>query len=116
MLTYQDYLSHMLSSGDKCAFIGTAVREHMSSELYKTAMLCDRYYHLENPTIMRYQKLLYTMAGRAIPDNWSPNNKIPSNWYYYFTTQAVGHLLSNGVFFENEDTKKDNTEFIYLDK
>lgn len=104
-MTYQDYLSHMASSGDVCAFIGTAVREHMSSELYKTAMLCDRYYHLENPTIMRYQKLLYTMAGRAIPDNWSPNNKIPSNWYYYFTTQAVGHLLGNGVFFENEETR-----------
>ena len=106
MVTYQDYLKHMSKSGDVCDFMEAAVREHMSSELYKTAMICDRYYHLENPTIMRYQKLITTMSGRAVPDNWSPNNKIPSNWYYYFTTQAVGHLLANGVFFENDGARQ----------
>jgi len=105
MLTYQDYLNRIAEGGDIAGFIEEAVRDHQSSELYKTAVLCDRYYHLENPTIMRYQKLMHTMAGYAVPDNWSPNNKIPSNWYYYFTTQAVGHLLANGVFFEKPDTR-----------
>lgn len=104
-MTYQDYLSHMASSGDVCAFIESAVRSHISSEIYKTAVTADRYYHMENPTIMKYQKLLYSLSGRALPDNWSPNNKIVSNWYFYFTTQAVGHLLGNGVFFENPDTR-----------
>jgi SPP1 family phage portal protein len=39
-----------------------------------------------------------------VPDVWSANNKIASNWYYIFTTQAVQYLLGNGVSFKNDDT------------
>lgn len=74
--------------------------------MYRTAVLANEYYHLNNPTIMRYQKLFHTLAGRALPDNFSPNNKIPSNWYFYFITQAVQHLLSNGVYFGDKGTKE----------
>ncbi|MBQ4353607.1 MAG: phage portal protein [Clostridia bacterium] len=102
MLSYNDYLA----GTDTPAFVEQAVEEHRASELYKTAVLADRYYHLENPTIMRYQKVLANLAGRAVADSWSPNNKVPSNWFFYFTSQAVGHLLGNGVFFEKESTKK----------
>lgn len=101
MLTYDDFLS----SESVEEFIEAAVLEHQVSKLYRDAILADRYYHLENPTILRYQKLLQTMAGYAIPDSWSPNNKVPSNWYYYFTQQAVGHLLANGVFFDDMSVK-----------
>lgn len=101
MLTYND----CIACENIADFIERAVREHQSSPLYKDALAADRYYHLENPTIMRYQKLLHTMAGRAVPDLWSPNNKVPSNWYYYFTSQAVGHLLANGVCFRDPATK-----------
>ncbi len=105
MYTYQDWLD-AVRQGETKDFILKAVSAHRISNEYKTADLADRYYHLENPTIMRYQKMIETMAGRAVPDRWSPNNKIPSNWYFYFVTQAIGHLLSNGVYFEKEETKK----------
>ena len=105
MYTYQDWLS-AVSKGETKDFILNAVSAHRNSAAYRTAVLANRYYHLENPTIMRYQKMIETMAGRAVPDRWSPNNKIPSNWYFYFVTQAIGHLLSNGVYFEQDSTKE----------
>lgn len=87
-------------------FIRQAVNAHRASPLYNTAVLANEYYHLNNPTIMRYQKLVHTLAGRVLPDQWSPNNKIPSNWYFYFITQAVQHLLSNGAYFADVGTKE----------
>lgn len=105
MHTYNDLLSCATES-DRRKFIKAAVDAHRASGLYRTAVNADRYYHLENPTIMRYHKLVRSLAGRAIDDDWSPNNKIPSNWYFYFITQAVGHLLSNGVYFGDDKTKE----------
>ena len=55
---------------------------------------------------MRYQKFVYDMYGRKVPDIWSPNNKIASNWYNYFTTQAVSYLLGNGVTFGKKEATK----------
>ena len=53
---------------------------------------------------MNYQKFLYNRMGQKVPDIWSANNKIASNWYYYFTTQAVQYLLGNGVTFKSKKT------------
>jgi hypothetical protein len=36
---------------------------------------------------------------------FSANHKIASNWFFYFTTQAVQYLLGNGVTFEDETAK-----------
>ena len=47
------------------------------------------------------------MYGQKVPDVWSPNNKIASNWYNYFTTQAVAYLLGNGVTFGKKKATKD---------
>ena len=104
MLTYQDWLD-AVAKGEIKDFIRNAVSAHRGSEGYRLASVADQYYRLENPTIMKYQKMVETMAGIAIPDRWAPNNKIPSNWYFYFVTQSIGHLLSNGVYFEKDDTK-----------
>ena len=86
-------------------FVLDAIREHKGSELYKTAYDAELYYKHKNPTIMRFQKWVYNMYGQKVPDIWSPNNKIASNWYNYFTTQAVSYLLGNGVTFKNEPNK-----------
>ena len=106
MLTYNDFAA--LGNDEKARrdFILRAVREHTASEEYKTAVDADEYYHLRNPTIMRFQRMVYNAYGQAVPDIWRPNHKVPSNWYQYFVTQAVGHLLSNGVFFGKPETKK----------
>ena len=86
-------------------FVLDAIREHKGSELYKTAYDAELYYKHQNPTIMRFQKFVYNSFGAKVPDIWSPNNKIASNWYNYFTTQAVSYLLGNGVTFKREANK-----------
>ena len=86
-------------------FVLAAIREHKGSDLYKTAYDAELYYKHQNPTIMRFQKWVYNQMGQKVPDIWSPNNKIASNWYNYFTTQAVSYLLGNGVTFKNEANK-----------
>ncbi len=105
ILTYNDLAALGDNEQERREFILRAIREHQSSALYKTAMDANEYYHLKNPTIMRLQKMIYNIYGKAVPDIWSPNHKVPSNWYGYFVTQAVGHLLSNGVYFEKPETK-----------
>lgn len=105
MLTYNDFAALGTDERARREFILRAVSEHVASEEYRVAVDADDYYHLENPTIMRFQRLVYDIYGKAVPDIWRPNHKIPSNWYLYFVTQAVGHLLANGVYFENEETK-----------
>lgn len=70
------------------------------------ARKAELYYRHENPTIMQAQKLLYDFMGRAVPDVYSANNKIPSRFYFYFVTQLVQFLLGNGVSFAQEGTKE----------
>ena len=86
-------------------FVLDAIKEHKGSELYRTAYDAELYYKHQNPTIMRFQKWVYNQMGQKVPDIWSPNNKIASNWYNYFTTQAVSYLLGNGVTFKSESNK-----------
>lgn len=86
-------------------FVLSAIGEHKASRDYIIASDADLYYKHQNPTIMRFQKFVYDQFGKAVPDIWSANNKIASNWYCYFTTQAVQYLLGNGVTFGNEKTK-----------
>ena len=87
-------------------FVLSAIREHKASKDYAIAADAELYYKHQNPTIMRFQKFVYNQFGQKVPDIWSPNNKIASNWYNYFTTQAVSYLLGNGVTFKTEANKK----------
>ena len=105
ILTYNDLLEIGENERDRMEFVLDAIREHKGSDLYKTAYDAELYYKHQNPTIMRYQKFVYNSFGAKVPDIWSPNNKIASNWYNYFTTQAVSYLLGNGVTFKTESNK-----------
>ena len=80
-------------------FILSAIRDHKASADYAIAADAELYYRHQNPTIMRFQKFVHNQFGQKVPDIWSANNKIASNWYNYFTTQAVSYLLGNGVTF-----------------
>lgn len=104
--TYQDLLDVGQVENDRMDFVLLAIREHKNSREYKLAEDAELYYKHQNPTIMRYQKFVYNQMGKAVPDIWSANNKIASNWYNYFTTQAVSYLLGNGVSFNDESTKE----------
>lgn len=105
MVTYQDYLQIGDSEQDRLDFVHKVIREHRNSPAYKTAKLGKDYLEHRNTTIMNYQKLLYTMSGQAVPDNFSANYKIPSNFFNRFITQETQYLLGNGVTWKNSETE-----------
>ena len=105
MRTYQDLIELQDNEDKRMEFVHEVIEEHKSSELYITAQIADEYDRKQNRTIVRYQKLLYDVTGKAIPDNISANYKITSGFFNRFTTQQVQFLLGNGVTWTNEDTK-----------
>lgn len=87
------------------SFILSAINEHRASDMYEIAKDAQAYASGKNATIMNYQKLLYTLTGKAVPDNYSANHKCASGFFKRFVTQEVAYLLGNGITFENEATK-----------
>lgn len=105
MKTYQDLLAVVNSDDQLKKFIISAINDHKSSEIVRWARIGDDYDKQQNTTIMRYRKLLYTMSGQAIPDSFSANHKLPSNYYNRFNVQENQYLLGNGVNFNEKSTK-----------
>lgn len=83
-------------------FIVGAIRDHEASDLYKTAVDAELYARQQNVTINRYRKLLYTITGEAVPDNFTANHKCASNFLRIFVEQENQFLLGNGVIFDDE--------------
>lgn len=104
MKTYQDYLK--INERQKMDFVRSVIDQHKGTELYKTAIIADEYYRQENRTIMQYRKLLYTITGKAVPDNYSANYKTASGYFGRFVTQQNQYLLGNGITWR-EDTTAD---------
>ncbi len=104
--TYQDLLSVGESEKDRMEFVLEAIREHRGSEAYQTARDAELYASGKNATIMSYQKLLYTLTGKAVPDNYSANHKCASGFFKRFVTQEAAYLLGNGISFEKDTTKE----------
>ena len=106
MKTYQDFLKKSGSEHDKKEFILEAINDHKQSGMYNLAADAEEYAHQRNSTIMNYQKLLYTVSGKAVPDNYSANYKLCSNFFDRFITQQNQYLLGNGVTLEKDENKK----------
>ena len=105
MYTYQDFLVEREKRDEELySWIRQAINAHVSSKEYKQAEIAEEYYKRCNVTIVEFQKLLYTVTGKAIPDNYSANFKLRSNFFNYFVTQMNQFLLSNGVTWGNEGT------------
>lgn len=98
MKTYQD----LQAAPDVKAFIMAAIAEHRGSRMYKIASDAELYDRKQNVTILAYQKLLYTLSGQAVPDNYSANFKIVSGFFNRFITQLNQYLLGNGVILKNK--------------
>lgn len=114
--TYQDLLAIGETEKDRMDFVLSAIQEHKQSEQYRVARDAELYYKHQNPTIMRFQKFVYNQFGKKVPDIWSPNNKIASNWYNYFVTQGVQYLLGNGVSFsDTEKITNEDGEIVFID-
>ena len=105
MKTYEDFLE-LTSEEDIQEFVREAINDHKTSKMYREAAVAYDYYRKRNVTITRYQKLLYTMSGEAVPDNFSANYKFINAFFPIFVKQEAHHLLGEGVTF-NEDATKD---------
>lgn len=105
MYTYQDYLSAASAESTLREFLGAAVRDHQSSAAYRAARDAEEYYARRNVTITQFQKFLYTMSGRAVPDNYSANYKTKTAFFRTAVISQVQYVLSNGIFFGRDDTK-----------
>lgn len=101
--TYQDF--EKIDEGKRKEFVRALIEEHKSSDDYKIAADAYEYFCHRNVTINEYQKLLYTVTGTAVPDNWSANFKMACRHFYRFVTQEVQFLLGNGASWGNEDTE-----------
>lgn len=111
MKTFQDWLRIGEREQDRAAFVRAVISDHKGSEAYQTAVVGNDYDRQQNTTIMRYQKVLYDMGGRAYTDMYSANYKIPSNFFHRFTTQEAQTLLGNGVTWENNAGEKLGDDF-----
>lgn len=97
-----------MGNGEKARieFIRSAINEHRDSAGYKTASDAEEYYNGLNPTINRYEKILYDMQGRAHKDMWTANHKLASRFFGMAVDQEISYLLGNGVTFAEESTRK----------
>ena len=104
--TYQDLVAVGTDETSRMDFVRTVIFSHQNSEEYKTAVIAQEYDRQQNTTIVNYQKLLYTISGQAVPDNYSANYKLCSNFFNRFVTQQNQYLLGNGVSFSDPAQKK----------
>lgn len=104
MITYQDLLQIGDSDNDRMKFIQNAITLHKKTDLYLTAQDAYQYDSKKNVTIINYKKLLYTIAGEAVPDNYSANYKITSAFFNRFVLQENQYLLGNGVTWKEDST------------
>ena len=107
MKTYEDLLD--LTEGnetERINFILSAIFEYKASDTYKDAVIAYDYFRRRNVTITEYRKLLYTMSGEAVPDNFSANYKFCNAFFQIFVEQENSYLLGNGITFNDDATKE----------
>ena len=98
MKTYQDWLQvadH--DEKERMAFIYSFISEFKSTEEYEFAVDAEDYYKGTNPTIMRYEKVIFNALGQPVTDTISPNHKIASKIFKRLVIQEDLVLLGNGV-------------------
>lgn len=106
MFTYEDLLEVPEDNeARRTAFVLSAIGDYKSSKMYKDAVTAFEYFKRKNVTITEYRKLLYTMSGEAVPDNFSANYKFCNAFFQIFVEQENSYLLGNGVTFNEESTK-----------
>lgn len=108
MMTYEDLREVIEKNNDveKTAFVIAAISDYKVSDDYKEAEVAYEYFCRRNTTIVNYKKLLYTLSGEAVPDNFSANYKFCNAFFQVFVEQENSYLLGNGVTFGKDGTKE----------
>lgn len=104
--TYQDLEKLGNDESARMNFVFEAIEEHKGSTAYLDAVDADLYAKGQNATISQYQKLLYDLSGKAIPDNYSANHKCKSGFFRRVIIQSAAVEVGNGVTFQKEGTKE----------
>lgn len=104
MKTYQDLLALGENESERQDFTRQVINEHKTSVVYREGATAYEYAKHRNLTIRNYQKLLYTLSGKAVPDNYSANWKMSSNFFSRFIIQETQYLLGNGITWKNDAT------------
>lgn len=95
LITFQDFEK----ASNKPEFIGKAISDHLSSDVYKIAKEADLYDRQLNVTIHNYIKIIFSLTGSPVEDFTASNNKLASNFFHRLNTQRCVYLLGNGVSF-----------------
>ena len=103
MVTYNDLLTAK-SQNQLKEFIKGTIEKHKITPEYRMAQCADEYNRHLNRTILEYQKLLYKVTGEAVPDNYTANFKLRSNFFNRLITQLNQYLLGNGCTWKDEST------------
>lgn len=106
MYTYQDLLKVPDNDQDRMQFVRQCISEHKTSDIYRNAVIADEYDRHLNTTIREFQKFLYDMQGRQVPDSWTANYKMASRFFNRFITQENQYSLGNGITWKDESTAK----------
>ena len=105
--TYQDFLKVAdKTEKERMAFVSSLISEHKASALCRNAVIAHQYFRRHNVTIETYQKLLYTVTGKAVPDNYSANWKMKHAFFKKIVVQEVQHLLGNGVNWSTDNIEQ----------
>ena len=106
MKTYQDFLAVGKDDKARMSFILGAINEYKADHSTRLAANANKYYHGENPTINKYEKIIYDMQGKAHRDMYTANHKIASKFFGLVVDQEVSYLLGNGISFQKPETEK----------
>lgn len=106
MLTYQDYLA--VGDNEKAIgdFILQVIADHESDPKFRIGQIAGEFYRHHDPYQDKVEKWIYDANGNAIKDKYSPDYKLTANFHFEFTVEMVGHLLGNGISFDDPEIKK----------
>lgn len=104
MITYQDMQKKLTSGMTLVDFVKEVITDHKNKPDYQLATVAKEYNEHRNVTISQYQKLLYTVSGRAMPDPYAANYKLKTNQFNRLVTQLNQYLLGNGAKWGNDKT------------
>lgn len=104
MITWQDLSKVGEDDSLRLEFVWAAIATHKNSDAYKIAKIAQEYDRRQNKTIMEYRKLLYTISGQSVEDNFSANYKLCSSFFSRFVIQQNQYLLGNGISWNEEGT------------
>ena len=99
MLTFQEFMQLAEVKGESAVF--EAVKQWKLTETYRKACIAKEYFDFNNVTIKNFQKFLYNLKGQKIPDIYSADYKLRSNFFNDFVVQLSSYMVGNGVFLVN---------------